>query len=98
MKKNYDDGLDYYQQITPEGLVDNVKDPEPEIAENRYKRFRFEGRVLQFRRCVIPSFNEETEAVSERKAIANLKYRAKQRLGLAPHAGGIELRGSIREV
>lgn len=49
-------------------------------------KYRYNGPVKRFDLIVIPCFIAETLAVSEAKALANLAFRAKQKLGLLPYA------------
>jgi hypothetical protein len=92
-KKNIDDGLQYYQIITMNGLED-VKPPKPE--KERYI-YQYSGSVKQFDRIVIEHFEATTTAVSAKQALNNIAFRAKRKLGLAPNAK-IELTAKIQVI
>ena len=47
-------------------------------------RYLYKGPVMRFNTCVDPHWEAETMAENEKKAINNLAFRYKKKLGLAP--------------
>ena len=90
-KKRIDDGLQYYQIITMNGLED-VKPPKPEKERHIYQ---YSGSVKYFDKIVIERFEATTTAVSTKQAMNNIMFRAKRKLGLAPSAK-IELTAKLQ--
>ena len=90
-KNNMNDGLSYYQMITPEGLVD-LPETEPEkkeeVTSNEKVKslYSYSGPVKYFDKVVIDCFEATTMAVSLKQATNNITFRAKKKLGLANNA------------
>lgn len=62
-----------------------------------YNKYRFTGIVKKFDKTVNSNWTGETWAESEKKALSNLKYQCKKRLGLVNNTP-IELKGTIEVV
>lgn len=112
-KKKNEDSYEYYQMISSDGLKDTPKKkesiynkiPEKEKAHintepiNAIRKYRFKGSIKRFGKVVMNKWEATTSAVSKKKALSNLTYRAKKNvLNLERFAGGVELEGSIEEI
>lgn len=91
MNKNSNDGYIYYQEITKDGLVNITNKPK----EKDKLLYTYNGDVYRYDKCVIHNFHACTLAVSEKKAIQNILYKAKKILNLTPAAGGFMLKNNI---
>ena len=61
------------------------------------KKYRFKGAVMLFDTLVMNNWIGETFAISEKKAMSNLLYRAKGQMGYLPNAK-LRLDGQLMEV
>lgn len=62
-----------------------------------HRKYRYEGPVLYFGKCVANYWKSETTAPSEKKARSNLAYQAKQQLRLVANTN-VQLPGKIEPV
>ena len=108
-KKPSGDGYRYYQYIGMDGMLHDVEeksDAEPEKPKERKKpqtkafkqmfTYHYEGPIKQWEKTVITNFDVTTNAVSEKKAIQNVLFRAKRELGYGASAGGFRLVNRIK--
>ncbi len=66
------------------------------MKENE-KKYQFKGAIYLFDRVVYNNWTGETIAVSEKKALSNLAFRAKKQMGYLPSAR-LTLNGKLVEV
>lgn len=61
------------------------------------KKYYFKGAVFLFDRLISNNWTGETTAISEKKALSNLLFRAKSQMGFLPSAK-LTLDGKLMEV
>ena len=84
------DGYEYFQEMTENGLV-NIPEDKMALKATGKELYRYTGPVKQFGKVVMDNFETSTLAVSKKKAINNIIYSAKIKLGLNRTAGGFTL-------
>ena len=101
-KNSKNDGYDYFQLMSKEGLIDIPhhkkveKDYEPKKPDAPKKlRYRYVGAVYRFDKLVIENADLVTYAVSEEQAINNVLFRVKAQMGYPPYTGGFKLPGKL---
>jgi len=95
--KRRNDDYKYYQQITINGIVDVTDSDEPENSIKEKELYKYDGAVKRFDKIVIHRFVACTYAASEKKAIQNIIFQAKKKLGLEPSVGGFKLVGKVNK-
>lgn len=105
-RKNYDDGLEYFQIMTTDGFVNIVYTPKEETEfkdtervfeqkKDKRKLYTFKGKILRYDQCLSDNFKRSTLAVSEQQAINNIMFAAKKLCNLKPSVGGFKLVGDL---
>lgn len=61
------------------------------------RKYRYEGHIMSFSRCLVENEVLETRATSIAKARSNFEYQCKKKLNLSPSAK-IDLIGTITEI
>lgn len=64
---------------------------------DRRKKYQFRGAVMLFDNLITNNWFGETFAISEKKAMSNLLYQAKNKMGYLPSAK-LRLDGQLLEV
>lgn len=64
---------------------------------NKQKKYRFRGAIILFDTLIANNWFGETVAISEKKAMSNLLYQAKNKMGYLPSAK-LRLDGQLLEV
>lgn len=91
--------FEYFQIITADGLKDiEDQEPSPETQEEPKKkaqrpkrRYKYEGPVTYYGKCIAHCYKAETEAVSEAQARNNILCQIKLASGKNASAGGYRL-------
>ena len=94
--KRKDDGYNYYQTITLEGIQD-VPKSKPDKKEKLKELYSYEGPVKQWGKVKIENFKAKTMAVSPAQAKNNILCSAKNKLGLRIGSGGFTLVNEVKK-